>query len=103
MNVETPASAADAAGALAKFVCGRNVEIERTRRLPQDVANALRASGLLRLLMPGRLGGNGGDWRSSFDAIETVARADGSTAWSLMIGMTINMLTGYVEREEALE
>jgi len=103
LTMQRPRSSAEAAGALAEFLRGRGPDIEAAGRLPGDVATALRTSGLLRLLMPRVLGGDGGDWQSAFDAIETVARADGSTGWSLMIGMTINMLAGYVERDEALE
>lgn len=103
LTIQTPRSSTEAAATLAEFVRGRGPEIDTTGRLPRDVANALRASGLLRLLMPRVLGGDGGDWAAAFDAIETVARADGSTGWTLMIGMTINMLTGYVERDQALE
>ena len=93
----------DAARMLANLVRNRGAEIERTGRLPDDIASALRGSGLLRLLMPRVLGGAGGVWRSALDAIEKVAYADGSTGWSLMIGMVGNMLTGYFERDVALE
>ncbi len=103
MTLRTTRGSAEAASALAEIVRRRGAEIEAAGRLPPEVAGALRASALLRLLMPGTLGGDGGDWQSAFDAIETVSRADGSTGWTLMIGMTINMLTGYVERDEALE
>lgn len=103
MTIMMPHSSAEAASALAEFVRSRAHEIEAAGRLPEDVAGALRTSGLLQLLMPRLLGGDGGAWQLAFDAIETVARADGSTGWSLMIGMTINMLTGYVEQDEARE
>jgi alkylation response protein AidB-like acyl-CoA dehydrogenase len=95
-------SPAEAARELAALVRARGADIEMSQRLPADVANAVRTSGLLRLLMPRELGGDGG-WQPAFDAVEAVARGDGSTGWSLMIGMTINMLTGYVDRREALE
>lgn len=103
MTEQASRIAADAASAIADLVRHRGAEIEVAGRLPAEVASALRASPLLRLLMPRSLGGDGGAWQAAFDAIETIARADGSTGWSLMIGMTINMLTGYVERDEALE
>jgi indole-3-acetate monooxygenase len=103
MMLATLRSSADAASVLAAVVRGRGPEIEAAGRLPLDVANAIRGSGLLRLLTPRALGGDGGAWHSAFEAIETVARADGSTGWTLMIGMTINMLTGYIARDKALE
>ena len=89
--------------ALVELVLGRFSEIEIAGRLPQDVATAIRNSKLLRLLMPRRLGGAGGAWKAAFEAVERVAAADGSTGWSLMIGIVGNMLTGYIDREEAVE
>ena len=103
MTNAPPRSSVVAANALGEFVRTRGPEIDDAGRLPDEVSTALRASGLLRLLMPRPLGGEGGAWQSAFDAIETVARGDGSTGWTLMIGMTINMLTGYVDRDQALE
>jgi len=92
-----------AVDACARVVDKRGLEIERWGRLPEDVAKSLRDSGLPGLLAPSEFGGAGGDWLSGFAAIEGVSRADGSTGWSLMIGMVGNMLTGYVERGTALE
>lgn len=98
----TLVNSVQAASTLAAFVGERAAEIESGVRLPEDVASAIKASGLLRLLTPSILGGNGGAWRPALYSIETVAQADGSTGWSLMIGMVGNMLTGYLRRDEAL-
>src|SRR5690606_5917055 len=103
MTIEARLGPAEGATALADFIRGRGAEVEAAARLPDDVADALRGSGLLRLLMPRVLGGAGGDWLGAFNAIEAVACADGSTGWTLMIGMTINMLTGYLDRNRAIE
>jgi alkylation response protein AidB-like acyl-CoA dehydrogenase len=103
MTMLTTRGSGEAASALVQLVRRRAFEIEMSGRLPPDVAAALRESALLRLLMPRLLGGDGGAWRSAFDAVETVAQADSSTGWSLMIGMVGNMLTGYIGRDEAIE
>src|SRR3569833_4166630 len=103
MTSPLPRHSVVGANALGEFVRTRGPEIESAGRLPDEDATALRASGLLRLLMPRHLGGEGGAWQSAFDAIEAVARGDGSTGWTLMIGMTINMLNGSVDRDQAVE
>lgn len=94
-------SPAEHASALAALVRGRTAEIDAARRLPPDIADALRKSPLLRLLMPRKLGGDGGNWHAAIHAVEAVAAADGATGWSLMIGMVGNMLTGYIDEAEA--
>ncbi|WP_425387930.1 acyl-CoA dehydrogenase family protein [Derxia gummosa] len=46
-----------------------------TARAERD---ALRASGLLALAIPGEFGGQGADWRTTLDTVRTIARADSS-------------------------
>jgi alkylation response protein AidB-like acyl-CoA dehydrogenase len=60
---------------------------ERERRLPQPVAEALAAAGLYRIAAPAWCGGESADPLVQFRAIETIAEADGSAGWNLMIGI----------------
>jgi indole-3-acetate monooxygenase len=75
-----------AAEALTPLVRERAADTEATRRLPPDVLDALRLAGCFRLLHPVTHGGLGVDLRTALEVYETLARADASTAWTVMIG-----------------
>jgi alkylation response protein AidB-like acyl-CoA dehydrogenase len=62
---------------------GRDFEataVERDRRggTPKAQRDALRASGLLSMIVPAGLGGAGADWVTTLRSVRVVARADGS-------------------------
>src|SRR3979409_1904155 len=58
-------------------------EIECTRRLPPALLDKLHRAGLFRLLLPRSSNGIETDPMTFFHVIETIARADASTAWCL--------------------
>jgi alkylation response protein AidB-like acyl-CoA dehydrogenase len=58
-------------------------EIESTRRLPPALLDKLHEAGLFRLLLPRSSNGIETDPLTFFHVIETIARADASTAWCL--------------------
>ena len=58
-------------------------EIESTRRLPPDLLDKLHEAELFRLLLPRSSNGIETDPVTFFHVIETIARADASTAWCL--------------------
>jgi len=60
---------------------------ERERRLPQPVAEAFAGAGLYRIAAPRWCGGESADPVVQFRTIETIAQADGSAGWNLMIGI----------------
>lgn len=74
------------AGALAERIRARAVEIERARRLPPDLLGELADAGCFRVLLPASHGGLGGDLAGAMRVFETLARADASTGWTVMIG-----------------
>jgi indole-3-acetate monooxygenase len=82
----TAASVLEGAAQLAPFIEERAARIEADRTLPTDVLDALRAAGCFRILHPTSHGGCGADLGSAFAMFETLARADASTAWTVMIG-----------------
>ncbi|WP_085316090.1 acyl-CoA dehydrogenase family protein [Derxia lacustris] len=47
---------------------------------PKAERDALRASGLLALVIPTEFGGAGADWRTALDTVREIARADSSLA-----------------------
>ena len=54
--------------------------------MPPDLVDQVRAAGLFRMAMPACLGGLEVDPLAIATAIETVARADGSAGWTVLIG-----------------
>jgi len=54
------------------------LERDRSNAEPFAAVDALRAAGLLDLLIPAEHGGPGGHWESAFEAVRTVSRVDGS-------------------------
>jgi alkylation response protein AidB-like acyl-CoA dehydrogenase len=61
-------------------------EVDRTRRLPAVVVDALRDAGVFRMLAPRALGGAETDPLSFLRVVEEVSYADGSAGWCTMIG-----------------
>ena len=76
----------DSARALAPTIVERADQIEADRRLPRDLLDELVAAGCLRILLPRSHGGVGADLPSTLQLFETLAAADGSVAWTVMIG-----------------
>jgi indole-3-acetate monooxygenase len=61
-------------------------DIEQGRRLPAELASALRSARIYGMLVPRRYGGLELDPLSSFQAVAALARLDGSVGWNAMIG-----------------
>ncbi|MEU2611141.1 acyl-CoA dehydrogenase family protein [Micromonospora sp. NPDC007271] len=64
----------------------RAAEIEQARELPADLRDRLRDAGGFRMFVPRSHGGYEVDLRTGMAVLETLARADGSTGWTVMIG-----------------
>ena len=79
----------------------RSAEIEALRRLPEDIADNLVGTGLLRAWVPARYGGDETDVTTVLDAIEELAWHDGSTAWCAMIGATTSLTAARLAPEWA--
>lgn len=75
-----------AAERLAPAIQARAPEVEGARRIPQDLLDALLAAGCFRILVPRSHGGLGADLATGMRLNETLARADGSVGWTVMIG-----------------
>jgi alkylation response protein AidB-like acyl-CoA dehydrogenase len=90
-----------AAEELALAVAPRVDEIERNRFLPQDIADHAARLGLHRMFIPAAYGGLEANPMVLVDAVERIARVDGSTAWCVFIGATSGMTAAFVAPEEA--
>jgi alkylation response protein AidB-like acyl-CoA dehydrogenase len=82
----SPAAVLDAAAQLAPSIRDRAAEIESSRRLPTDLLDALKRAGCFRIVHPRSHGGIGADLVTALTLYESLARADGSTGWTVMIG-----------------
>lgn len=71
---------------LAPTIAARIDEIEAGRRVPPDLLAQLKAAGLLRMFVPRSHGGTELELRAGLEVLEALARVDGSTAWTIMIG-----------------
>ena len=81
----------------------RAPEIEQARRLPPDLAAALRASGMFRLGIPAALGGIQAAPADLMRVGEMVGTADGSAGWCAMVGIGNNVVAGYMPEAGARE
>jgi alkylation response protein AidB-like acyl-CoA dehydrogenase len=71
---------------LAPSIFDRAGEIETARRMPVDLLESLRAAGCFRLVRPASHGGLEASIPDAMLAIESLARADASVAWTVLIG-----------------
>jgi len=84
------AGALEQATALHDLISEQAGEGERLGRLTDPVAAALLETGLLSVLLPERVGGLGASRRDFFEAVEAIARADGSAGWCASVCNTVN-------------
>lgn len=65
-------------------VAKKNVHLaEEMRRMPEENARAILASGLMPLMRPKMFGGYEADWMTQIDCVSEVARVCGSTGWCM--------------------
>jgi alkylation response protein AidB-like acyl-CoA dehydrogenase len=74
----------------------RAAEIESGRQLPADIAQRFAEAGFYRACVPEAYGGLEVDPLTLSTLIETIAHADGSAAWCVMIGATTGLLGAYM-------
>jgi indole-3-acetate monooxygenase len=70
--------------------------IEEQRRVPAALVADLARAGLFRMLVPSGAGGLEVEPRVMLDAIEEIARGDGSAGWAVMIGATTGVIAAYL-------
>jgi alkylation response protein AidB-like acyl-CoA dehydrogenase len=85
------------------LIAERADEIERERRIADDVLAALRASGMNRLAVPAALGGLEAPVADVVEVVERIAAVDASTAWCAVIGGGSNLFAGYIGEAAARE
>ena len=77
--------------------------VEAGRRLDERVIAALHEAGLFHIMMPRWLGGGEAPPSEYVQVIETIARADASTAWCLSQMNVCSLSSVYLDRDAARE
>ena len=85
------------AESLRSDIGARSDEIERNRCLPPDLLDKMHDAQLFRLLLPKRFNGLETDPITFMRVIETIARADGSTAWCVSQAAGCAMAAAYLD------
>jgi alkylation response protein AidB-like acyl-CoA dehydrogenase len=84
-----------------EMVRDRVDDIDRDRRLPDDVVLALRGTGVNRLALPTVLGGCPARSLDLVEVIERIAAVDASTAWCTAVSVGTNLTAGYMSESGA--
>jgi alkylation response protein AidB-like acyl-CoA dehydrogenase len=92
----TTAPALTRARAIAELARGMADQIETDRRLPPELVDALRDSGLLRAGAPVEVGALELPAGTALRCAEEVARGDASAGWCVSIGITATLLVAYL-------
>jgi alkylation response protein AidB-like acyl-CoA dehydrogenase len=89
--------------ALAPEIQRRAGETAKSRRIPADLVEKLRAAGVFRIMFPKRWGGPEMPLPQQVELIETLAYADPSVAWAVKIGSDSGYFCGFLEEKAARE
>ena len=87
----------EAARALSSRIREAAVDIERDRRLPPDLIQAMKEAGVFRMVMPRAWGGPEADILTQIEVIEQLSMADGSVGWCAMIGSDGGYFSAFLE------
>ena len=90
-----------AAIAMAPTIRAAAGEIERGRRLPRTISDAMKEAGIFGMAMPRSWGGPELDPLTQFRVIEALAMADGSVGWCAMIGCDSGYMSAFIDQEVA--
>src|SRR6266540_6807705 len=89
--------------ALAPLIAAHADRIEREREIVPEVLSALHDARLFRMLLPRSVGGLEVEPATFMQAIEELAKADGSTAWCVAQASGCSVTAAYVAPEMARE
>jgi alkylation response protein AidB-like acyl-CoA dehydrogenase len=93
----------DAAKGLGPQIRASIEEIERSRRLPLPLVEAMAHAGLFRLWIPRTLGGEEADPMTLVRVVEEISRVDGAAGWCMAIGGEYGAFGGYLPADAARE
>lgn len=90
---------AERVAAIARIIADNVDALERDRRMPSALLEALHSQALFRMLLPKPFGGEETDPLQFMDAIEALARIDASVAWCICQGNGCAMTAAYLTAE----
>jgi len=90
-----------AAIALGPKIAASGEEIERERRIPASIVDALKKAGIFGMTMPRAWGGPELDPLTQFRVLEALALADGSVGWCAMINCDGGYITAFLNQKVA--
>jgi hypothetical protein len=93
----------EAARGLAPQIQSSAEEIERSRRLPLPLVEAMAQAGLFRLWIARSLGGEEADPATLVRVVEEISRVDGAASWCVAIGGEYGVFGGYLRAPAAHE
>jgi alkylation response protein AidB-like acyl-CoA dehydrogenase len=87
--------------AMAAQIQAASDEIERERRIPQPIVQALKGAGVFGMAMPRAWGGPELDLPTQCRVIEALGMADGSVGWCAMINCDGGYVTAFLDQDVA--
>jgi len=101
--VDTAPSVAERVQALLPMIAAHADETERERRIAAPLVAKMLEAGLFRMLLPRPFNGLETDPLTFCGAIEAIAKADASTAWSLCQTSVCAMIAAYLPAEAGMQ
>ncbi|MFJ3901308.1 acyl-CoA dehydrogenase family protein [Streptomyces sp. NPDC090025] len=99
----TPAEILARARAVAPLLRERSEEIARNRRLPADVVELVRGTGVFRIGMRKEWGGPELTFAQQCEVVEALSYGDSAAGWCGMIGMDTWIYAGYLDESVSRE
>lgn len=84
---------------IAPEIASRTAEIEAGRRIPLDLVDALRSSGVFRMFVPRSHGGLELDLPTGLEIISALAKIEGSVGWVVAINSGGTIFAPFLPRE----
>src|SRR5207248_1562199 len=101
--MQTPPAAdpVSRARGLAETIAAHADAVERTRRFPAALLDALHEARLFRMLYPRSVGGDEVEPSIYVRAMEEISRVDGSVGWCVSIANSTGLIAPYLDRDIA--
>lgn len=90
------------ARSLQKQLRDATLEIDQTSKIPDEIIQAIRENGLLKILRPKMFGGFETDMRTYFDVVTEISRGNPSAGWFVSLSNIRDYMISYAFGREAL-